>query len=184
MLQRQFSSSSDKPDNRAQAFYFGLTSRSLVSLLLLPVTVVKVKYESGHLMNSRLTTDLIQAYTKTGWLGVGPTIVRDSLFSGIYYMCYTELKSRSTPSSGRGTIFIDGLMSGLVASVISNPFDVLKTNIQASETRSIRVVIGKIISEKNGLLRLFDGLGPRTLRRTLIAATTWSFYEFLTDKLS
>lgn len=200
-MQTNLSEYHHKPDSPAQAFYFGLTARSLVSFVLLPVTVVKVRYESGQYQYSSLSRALTSAYRKSGWIGVAPTILRDSLFSGVYYMSYTKLKSyylshedltlssevnQSSASRPSHSInFLSGLISGLIASVITNPLDVLKTNIQVDPTRSVSMMelAGRMLNEKSGYLRLFDGLMPRSFRRTLIAATTWTFYEIFTDSL-
>lgn len=194
-LQVNLSSQSHKPDSPAQAFYFGLTARSLVSFLLLPATVVKVRYESGQYKYPSLPIALRDAYLKNGWVGAVPTILRDSLFSGVYYMCYTKLKSLDINSSDipEGTDiekprhslnFFYGMLSGLIASVLTNPIDVLKTNIQVDSfhrNRSLRHAVLTTLRKDNGLLRFFDGLVPRCIRRTLIATTTWTFYEIFTD---
>lgn len=189
-----------KPDGPGQAFYFGITARSMVSFILLPATVVKVRYESGKYRYHSLSIALKDAYLKNGWVGAAPTILRDSLFSGVYYMCYIKLKSLDLPPNGTSTRpnngefekprhslnFLYGVSSGLVASVITNPIDVLKTKIQVDEfgkNRSMKYVITTTLHKRNGFVRFFDGLVPRCLRRTLIAATTWTFYEFLKDSL-
>lgn len=197
VLQSNFSSQHHRPDDPTQAFYFGLTARSMVSFVLLPVTVIKVRYESGKFNYPSLMGTIRAAYTSSnGWVGLTPTVIRDSLFSGTYYMCYTKLKSEQ----GNDEIYLGdqdkkyyhlrifsyGLVSGLVASLITNPIDVVKTNIQvASNGRHGRVsmgqVVSKMLSEQRGFLRFFDGLVPRSARRTLISATTWTFYELLID---
>lgn len=186
VFQTNFSVQNDKPNNPTQAFCFGLTARSIVSLILLPITVVKVRYESGRFEYSSLAVALREAYLKNGWIGVTPTILRDSLFSGTYYMCYTELKSNADIMSkcrekAHLRNFVCGIASGLIASIITNPIDVLKTNIQVGEDISIRKAAEAKFRERGGLVHFFDGLVPRSIRRTLIAATTWTFYEFITD---
>lgn len=186
IMQTNFSNQNSRPDNPTQALYFGLTARSVVSFVLLPITVVKVRYESGKFTYPSLGHALRHAYLKSGWVGIAPTILRDSLFSGIYYMCYTKLKSSSQSNEvktlAHSKSFANGVLSGLVASVVTNPIDVLKTNIQVTEkggNASIKHVATIIL--KGGYARLFDGLVPRSLRRTLIAATTWTFYELIMD---
>lgn len=187
-----------RPDSASQAFYFGITARSLVSFILLPATVVKVRYESGKYRYRSLPLALRDAYLKNGWVGAVPTILRDSLFSGIYYMCYIKLKSFDLQSDNismrssnndfekprHSLNFFYGVLSGLFASVVTNPIDVLKTKIQVGKPDkniSIKYVIITTLHERNGIMRFFDGLVPRCLRRTLIAATTWTFYEFFID---
>lgn len=195
VLQMNLSNQDHKPDGPGQAFCFGITARSIVSFILLPATVVKVRYESGHYRYPSLTKALKNAYLQNGWVGAVPTILRDSLFSGVYYMCYIQLKSFDPQSNDTSSEFERprhslnfsyGMLSGLVASVITNPLDVLKTKIQVDESGkniSMKYVVRATLLKDNGFLRFFDGLVPRCLRRTLIAATTWTFYEFLKDSL-
>lgn len=193
------------PDDSTQAFYFGLTSRSMVSFILAPITVVKLRYESGRYKYPNLRSAIREAYVKNGWVGILPTILRDSIFSGIYYMCYTKLKfyyhsNNSINSNAQINIdqnfhknktshltnFTSGILSGLIASIVTNPLDVVKTSIQVDNTTRNRSLIQTTIliyKEHNNFVRFFDGLVPRCLRRTLIAASTWTFYEFFMNSI-
>lgn len=197
LLQSNISDEKHKPNTSLQAFYFGLIARSFVSFLFLPVTSVKVRYESGRIQYSSLSSALREAYLRNGWVGISPTILRDSLFSGTYYMCYTELKCRGkrddeimnkdqTPSKTKHfDNFKYGLISGFIASLLTNPLDVLKTNIQIETQQRLTMseTARRLLKQERGILRFFDGLAPRSLRRTLIAATTWTFYEMMTEVL-
>lgn len=187
------------PDDSTQAFYFGLTSRSMVSFILAPITVVKVRYESGYYSYPNLRSAIREAYLRNGWVGILPTILRDSIFSGIYYMCYTKLKinysiekqksldvNTQNKTTSHLANFTFGIVSGLIASIVTNPLDVIKTNIQVKNTIRNKTLIKTAIliyKEENNPLRFFDGLVPRSLRRTLIAASTWTFYEFFMNSM-
>lgn len=192
LLQTKLSKQSDRPDNPTQAFCFGLAARSLVSFVLLPITVVKVRYESGQFQYASLYKAVRGAYLRDGWVGVTPTVLRDSLFSGFYYMSYTELKSSEfleQHCEGTGAhlrSFLCGIVSGIVASVATNPLDVIKTRVQVSgggKETCARNVIKELISQPRGYLCLLDGIIPRGVRRTLIAATTWTIYEIISNKM-
>lgn len=188
VLQTNFSNQIDRPNDSTQAFCFGLTARSMVSLALSPITVVKVRYESGRYKYPSLSSAIKDAYLRSGWVGVLPTILRDSVFSGIYYMCYTKLKlhysdlskqnSENSKTAHVTRNFGFGIVSGLLASLVTNPLDVLKTLIQVEQnkTKTFKGTASTII--KNSPMKLFDGLGLRCLRRSLIAATTWTFFEY------
>jgi len=163
----------------------------MVSFLLLPVTVVKVRYESGRYNYPSLLIALKAAYASTGWVGAAPTILRDSLFSGTYYMSYTKLKFyflqpnhniKPVPEGPSHWLnFTCGIVSGLIASLITNPLDVIKTVIQveSSGPKTMKETATELLRDKRGYMRFFDGLVPRGLRRTLISATTWTFYELI-----
>lgn len=167
-----------------------MISRSLVSFTLLPVTVVKVRYESGRYNYPTVLKALTDAYLRNGWVGMAPTIMRDSIFSGIYYMSYTHLKSNNIIQNNGDSkilkhleIFIFGLISGTLASLLTNPLDVLKTNIQISKERGGNLFkTAAKISKDSGPMRFLDGLALRSLRRALVAATTWTFYESFMQK--
>lgn len=186
LLQSEYSALVDRPDNAQQALYFGFLSRAIVSFILLPVTVVKVRYESGQYNYTNLHRALTDAFLRNGWVGIAPTILRDSIFSGFYYMTYTQLKYSGLLFSinDNGHLkhrehFMIGMISGLFASIVTNPLDVLKTNIQvAGLARETMINVAIRMNRESGPMRFFDGLAPRTLRRTLIAATTWTFYEY------
>lgn len=192
LLQTRLSEQTDKPDSATQAFCFGIAARSLVSFVLLPVTVVKVRYESGRFNYTSLAMAIKSAYIRDGWIGVSPTVLRDSLFSGFYYMIYTQLKSSefidqySIEGKKHAKNFFCGLISGVVASVATNPLDVLKTRLQVQgleSKTSIRTVVNHTLSQPRGYLSLFDGVVPRGIRRTLIAATTWTIYELVSEEM-
>lgn len=176
LLQAQLNA---RPDSYTQAFCLGLTARCSVSVALLPVTVVKVRYESGRYAYTSLSSALKDAYMVTGWVGMLPTLLRDSLFSGVYYMLYSQLKVSSPSSTSTKSHFYMGLASGVIASVVTNPLDVIKTRVQTEPSRGR--AIGEIIraDQTRGYSQLFDGLVPRTVRRSLVAASTWTIYEYL-----
>jgi solute carrier family 25 protein 38 len=110
-------------------------------------------------------------------------------------MCYTQLKASfgeeldSDRLRHHSRLFAYGIISGFIASILTNPIDVLKTTIQAAPSEmdggnpkvTMRQVAYKVIDGRMGFLRLFDGLVPRSARRTLISASTWTFYELMTD---
>ena len=72
-----------------------------------------------------------------------------------------------------------GFGSGLVASILTQPFDVIKTKVQVSTepNQGIISAFRKVIRNGNGVRDLYSGLAPRVMRRTLMAAFTWLFYE-------
>lgn len=148
--------------------------------------MVKVRYESGQYNYPSLYRALADAFLRDGWVGAAPTILRDSLFSGFYYMTYTQLKYSGMlfKLNDNGNLkhsehFVVGIISGLFASILTNPLDVVKTNIQVARSgKETMVNVAQKMIKESGPMRFFDGLVPRTLRRTLIAATTWTFYEY------
>lgn len=135
-----------------EALVFGAASRSLAGVLLIPVTVVKTRYESGVFVYKSITDALRHTYQFEGirglTSGLAPTLMRDVPFSGLYYMFYTQLKaflfplclaksnspSSSSPSASSPSLisssfvtFACGINAGLLASVTTQPMDVVST---------------------------------------------------------
>ena len=71
-----------------------------------------------------------------------------------------------------------GVLAGVLASVTTQPADVVKTRMQL-QPQAYPSVISTIavVVRNNGLRGLLVGLAPRATRRTLMAAFTWTFYE-------
>lgn len=127
-----------------------MASRSIAGILLIPVTVVKTRFESGVFEYKSITHALRHTYHFEGVRGLTsgllPTLMRDVPFSGLYYMFYSQLKSfvlPHHPSRGTGPLsarhswmpnnvvsqsfvtFMCGLNAGLMASVVTQPMDVV-----------------------------------------------------------
>ena len=72
---------------------------------------------------------------------------------------------------------INGVVAGCVASVITHPADVVKTKMQLTTgSKSLATACSRIVA-KYGVQGFLLGLGPRMLRRSLMAGLAWSVYE-------
>lgn len=69
-----------------QAICMGMVARSFSGLIMIPITVVKTRFESGSYNYARMSTALMQIYSQEGvrglCCGLVPTLVRDAPFSG------------------------------------------------------------------------------------------------------
>ncbi|VDM23948.1 unnamed protein product [Hydatigera taeniaeformis] len=124
------------------AFTLGFTSRCLVGALLLPFTVVKAQAEAG-LTGGRSTFSSIRwLYTTAKWRGIYsgllPTLARDSPYSGIYLLFYTQFKNLIFPSDTIDTtvpahiLSVCALLAAMCATAVTQPADVLRSNRQLS----------------------------------------------------
>ena len=118
--------------------------------------------------------------------GFGATLARDVPFSAIYFAVYTQLKqmiAESDKSHSPGSVlrsFYCGLIAGTVASIITQPADVIKTSLQLFPTEYNHRKTGETlrsIHRQLGFRGYFSGLMPRLVRRTLIAAMSWTVYD-------
>lgn len=178
---------SDGVPSPLTAVTIGVAARSFSAVCLIPITVVKTRFESGEYRYRSITNALTQIYSKEGirglTCGLVPTVIRDAPFSGIYLMFYTQLKQAIPPEVLKsdfqaGAQFGCGIVAGILASAVTQPADVVKTKMQLYPSLYPNVTSVLLhLHERYGFRGYFKGLAPRMLRRTLMAAMAWTFYE-------
>ena len=202
----------------------GALARSLAGLVLMPLTVLKVRYESTLYGYGSLAGAARDVWRREGargfFAGYGATTVRDAPYAGLYVLFYEQSKRRlaalfpAAPSAagaagdghggsghGRGgggggggggqaadmalsqaagINFASGVFAGTVCSVISNPFDAVKTRIQLQpdQYRNMAQGAARMVREE-GVRALWDGLALRMSRKALSSALAWTVYEEL-----
>lgn len=168
----------------------------------MPITVLKVRYESSLYAYTSLTSATKDIYRTTGFkgffAGFGATAVRDAPYAGLYVLFYeqskrrlsalaTKIESTETPSvqklstsTSAGINFISGVAAAGLGTTITNPFDAIKTRIQLMpDTYTNLVQTGKKMLREEGTRSLFDGLGIRIARKAISSALAWTVYEEL-----
>ena len=125
--------------------------RTVAGCIMIPFTVIKTRFESPNFHYSSTVSALRQILRTEGLRGLtrglGATLVRDVPFSGLYLMFYEHLKS-ITPDDvkqthGSSAHFVCGMTAGVLASLVTQPADVIKTRLQLSpDTKSVATVIG------------------------------------------
>ncbi|XP_015917319.1 mitochondrial glycine transporter A [Parasteatoda tepidariorum] len=183
-LQTNFGSENPHP---LESMSFGVLARSFVGVTLLPVTVLKTRYESGIYAYNSLSEALYKIYKFEGrkglFSGMIPTLFRDAPFSGIYLMFYTQTKKMVPPYvhdyvSTAPVNFTCGIVAGVFAAGITQPADVIKTKMQLYPKKYNTVpVAATLVFKENGIQGFFSGMVPRVVRRTLMAALAWTVYE-------
>lgn len=112
--------------------------------------------------------------------GFSANIARDAPFSAIYYMVYSQTTQAFTKDSSQVNtfyVFPCGVLSGLIAAGATQPFDVVKTRKQVGNSPGGLFSSLVTIVMKEGVGELYRGFLPRVLRRTCMAALTWTVYE-------
>lgn len=179
----------------------GAVARTFAGFVLMPLTVIKVRFESSIYSYPTLWSAArnIQAHdgVRGFFSGFGATAMRDAPYAGMYVLFYEMMKSRlgsmvsigQTPgdeqlrlatSVASSVNFCSGILSGAVCSAISNPIDVCKTRIQLQpqEYRNVFQASYKMLIE-DGFWSLWDGLALRMSRKALSSALAWTIYEEL-----
>ena len=185
----------------------GALARTLAGFVLMPLTVIKVRYESSMYSYRSLgsaTTDIYSSGGIRGFFsGFGATAVRDAPYAGLYVLLYEQLKRRLSSLATTYRVeagseaslqrlddglsasinFSSGILAGAGCSVISNPFDAVKTRIQLQPNsyRNMVHAARKMVAE-DGVRSLWNGLMLRMSRKALSSALAWTVYEELIRK--
>lgn len=178
----------------------GAVARVAAGFVMMPVTVIKVRYESDFYAYRSLlgaSRDILRTEGFRGlFAGFGATAARDAPYAGLYVLIYEQLKRRlgsmaakgsnfnsdGTPQaiSSSGIHFASGALAAGMATAITNPFDAVKTRLQlmpAKYGNMLRAV--RFMVNEEGIRSLFGGLGLRMTRKALSSALAWTVYEEL-----
>ncbi|QLG72468.1 hypothetical protein HG535_0D01760 [Zygotorulaspora mrakii] len=177
----------------------GALARGLVGYFTMPITVLKVRYESTFYKYTSLGEATRHIYKEEGikgfFRGFGPTCLRDAPYSGIYVLLYEKTKTilpSILPSrminqdiDGNFTTYtsttvnaLSAIFSASLATTITAPFDTIKTRMQLepSKFRSFFGSLDQIIRHE-GFFTIFSGLSMRLARKALSAGIAWGIYE-------
>lgn len=189
------------PPSAINTFVAGAAARTFAGAVMSPLTVIKARMEwqppGVYQTNMQVARQVLQQEGVLGlYRGMVPTLVRDVPFSGLYVLIYTRMKAgleAELPDAPRYVLhFGSGMVSGVIATTLVHPADVIKTRMQLAIQRTN--THGELVSERNSLslretvrkMLHEEGVGgfkrgivPRVLKRTLSTAVTWTIYENL-----
>jgi len=181
----------------------GAIARASAGFAMMPITVIKVRYESSlysYRSLSSASADILRTEGLKGFFaGFGATAVRDAPYAGLYVLFYEESKRRlgmlgaekttamntasqtlQSSTSSAGINFTSGVLAAGLATALTNPFDAIKTRLQLMPKRYGNMIrAGKMMIQQEGVRSLFDGLGLRMGRKALSSALAWTVYEEL-----
>lgn len=179
----------------------GATARASAGLIMMPITIIKVRYESSLYSYKSIwgagTAILKSEGIKGFFSGFGVTAIRDAPYAGLYVLFYEQSKRRlsqvrdaalKTETLGlqskmtSGTSVSINLLSGVVAAglatAITNPFDAVKTRLQLMPGKFGNMIkASQRMVKEDGFKSLFDGLGLRIGRKAISSALAWTLYE-------
>jgi solute carrier family 25 protein 39/40 len=160
----------------------GIIARASVTSIVSPLELIRTNLQSTpispdqpHTLRSVLAS--VRELVRTNgarhlWRGLGPTLWRDVPFSGLYWLSYETGKRslRQRGFEGAPAAFVSGASSGILAALVTSPFDVVKTRRQAMimssaasrTTGTIPLILEVVRTE--GTSALFAGLGPRMVK--------------------
>jgi solute carrier family 25 protein 38 len=155
----------------------------------MPVTVLKVRYESDYYAYRSLLgagRDILRTEGVRGlFAGFGVTAVRDAPYAGLYVLFYEHLKKdlvshTSLLSSSSSIHFTSGALAAGLATAVTNPFDAVKTRVQLRPSKYRNLFHAtRLMIREDGIGSLFSGLGLRMMRKAVSSALAWTVYEEL-----
>mmetsp|Transcript_8824 Transcript_8824/g.25426 ORF Transcript_8824/g.25426 Transcript_8824/m.25426 type:complete len:322 (+) Transcript_8824:366-1331(+) len=176
------------------AAFTGGAARALSAAALCPITLVKTRLEYGHgvQMYAGPIRGLQEIYGREGarglFRGLGPTVLTNAPFSGLYYMFYSQLKPTLSADGRNQTLvnFAAGTVAAGAATIITQPADVLRTRAQMGFSQQ---GVGMLSSLRSLILTqgpsaLMIGTSPKIVKKILQTALVWTVYEELVPRLS
>lgn len=178
----------------------GASARVFAGLILMPVTVIKVRYESDLYNYKSIFSASSSIYHSEGvrgfFSGFGATAVRDAPYAGLYVVFYEASKtflfrwssngsgaagSDSKPTMSNPAInAASGVFAGVTATTLTNPFDAVKTRLQLLPQKYGNTLkAAALMLKEDGIKSFFDGLGLRMARKAVSSALAWTVYEEL-----
>ena len=181
----------------------GAAARASAGFVMMPVTIIKVRYESSlysyKSMRGAATAILKSEGIKGFFSGFGATAIRDAPYAGLYVLFYEQAKQRfsqlrdsapavntfglqsaMTSSKSVSINFLSGVLAAGLATAITNPFDAIKTRLQLMPGRYGNIIkASRRMIKEDGFKSMFDGLGIRMGRKAISSALAWTLYEEL-----
>ena len=190
-------SDAGQPLSPLQSLAVGGLARVIAGTVLMPLTVIKTRWEAGGPQFGYQGAGMLGAVKTILRLeggrglvaGLVPTILRDAPYSALYLMFYNKLKAVTTSTSGTSgasgslTHFSCGLLAGALATLLVQPADVVKTELQLRQERVGHWRVIRQIYSDRAVGGFFVGLGPRVVRKSLMSALAWSVYERATYQM-
>ena len=172
----------------------GASARVFAGFVLMPFTVIKVRYESDLYAYKSIASASRSIYASEGlrgfFSGFGATAVRDAPYAGLYVVfyeaCKTRLNKLLSSEMDQGPSFASsatinassGVIAAGLATSFTNPFDAVKTRLQLMPKKYRNMVNAtRIMLKEDGLKSFFDGLALRMGRKALSSALAWTVYE-------
>jgi len=181
----------------------GAASRTLAATAIAPLELVRTQLQATPESASRTILEQMRLNVShhgvlSLWRGVAPTLWRDVPFSAAYWWGYEACRGamggpEDPPRVVFAKSFAAGAVSGLAASFLTHPFDVVKTRAQVlaysgeevpfpaaaggcgAQRSSLRLLVD--IVREEGFQGLYTGVIPRLAKVAPACAIMISSYE-------
>lgn len=185
----------------------GALARSISATLVTPLELIRTRLQASstsHKLSttfSNLRVEVMNSGPRVLFRGLVPTLYRDVPFSAIYFTGYESMKlvlsgagfgERRDDSLRRqdfAVAFVSGATSGFVAAIFTQPFDVIKTRLQAFEHQSTArsnanipkttMQVWRQIMQTEGAKGLMRGVSPRVAKVAPACGVMISCFELI-----
>lgn len=190
--------------NAAGALVAGGAAGACEAVVITPLEVIKVQMQSHdpHSPGQRRSMGRVavrlwqRGGIRTLYTGLWPTVCKHSVHSCVYFASFGQCQPRARgalQSRVQGDL-ASGFVAGCAAGAVNNPFDVLKSRVQASahmrsmprdgDAPSTSVLRGLAhIIRHEGAGTLFAGLGAKVCRLGPGSAIIFAVYHAVLDRL-
>ncbi|KAI0773683.1 solute carrier family 25 member 38 [Fomes fomentarius] len=175
----------------------GAVTRVTVGLALNPFSVIKARYESSYYSYSSLpqaVLGLLRSGPSEVFRGAVASSLRDAPYAGIFVVFYEHIKSMmssAVSSAPNATVIAvpfslstavnsaSAATAGALATLATQPFDVLKTKMQVRSETKYRGVLSTVraVWQQRGVAGFFAGATLRMSRKIFSSAIGWAVYE-------
>lgn len=173
----------------------GGAARALATTMVSPVELLKTRLQSLQVPKNtsamRVAAGSVYSMVRhegvrSLWSGLGLTLWRDVPFSSIYWLVVEFVRRERGADQSHSEKFAEsvlaGISGGVVASVLTTPFDVAKTRRQLGHSlcSSANMSMPKFmacIAKAEGPGALFVGMWPRTMKIAPACAIMITSYE-------
>lgn len=159
-------------------------------VVTLPTDVVKTRLQVQTKLgvNGMQYTGVINCFSKiiasegvpALWKGFTPAVVRQVCYTGFAMVLYEPVRNLVTTQGETPTFgqrLLAGGASGAISISIFNPTEVIKTQLQSSQTKKSMVTMTKEIWRNDGIVGFWSGVKPNIARTFLVNAAELGTYD-------
>ena len=168
-------------------------SRGSIIALLAPLSIIKVRMEAPQVKGySNVLEGLSSIYLNEGvrgyYQGLGSCLLRDLPFTGLAYAFYEKFSDIAREAFGMNVWIRTGCgaVAGFCATIVTQPFDVIKTrqqfrNLGQEEDFRYKSTLDALLKiyRKEGIFGYTLGLKIRLVERSTGFTVVWFIYERL-----
>ncbi|EIN10161.1 mitochondrial carrier [Punctularia strigosozonata HHB-11173 SS5] len=167
----------------------GAVTRVSVGFVLNPFSVLKARYESNMYAYTSLSgalVSIVRGGPRELFRGFLASALRDAPYAGLFVVFYEGIKRETSyllpPTSSvlsTSVHSISAASAGAIATILTHPFDVIKTKIQVRQEDRYQGLwtTTKTIWTQRGVFGFLDGAALRLSRKVLSSAIGWAVYE-------